>query len=100
MEKIGPVLWKNIHENAGKCKTPEQKKKFIEYLFFLCQNFPCNVCKPHFTHYLKENCPSKNTDLFFWSVEFHNNVNKRLGKPQMDIIDACKMYKYKPTMLC
>jgi hypothetical protein len=100
MEKLGPILWNNIHTRASQCKTIEDKQRCIDYLHYLQQNFPCNRCKPHFGQYLKTNRPSPHIDLFLWSVDFHNAVNKRLGKPSVDPIDACNRYNYRSNMLC
>lgn len=100
IEETGPVIWKNIHTNASKCLTDEDRKKFMDYLIFLKDNFPCDRCKPHFDEYLRKNMPKYHTDLFFWTVEFHNCVNRRLGKKEMDIIQACNIYKYKQNSFC
>ncbi len=100
IQTVGPILWNNIHTRAGQCRTIDDKQRCIDYLYHLQQTFPCNRCKPHFGHYLKINPPNTNMDLFFWTVDFHNAVNKRLGKPIVDIIDACNRYNYRSCMLC
>lgn len=55
----------------------------------------------HATKYLKENPPNfyrktimddKDITMFAWSVAFHNNVNKRLGKRIMGLKEAYTLY--------
>jgi hypothetical protein len=100
MDTLGPALWKTIHTYASQCRTPEEKRRCIEYLHYLQSVFPCPRCKPHFGQYLLQNKPNCDMDLFFWTVEFHNAVNRRLGKPTMDLIDACDLYGYRANMMC
>ena len=100
MDKIGPILWNQIHTYASQCSSPDDKRRCIEYLHYLQSNFPCDRCKPHFGKYLLQNRPTSECDLFFWTVDFHNAVNRRLGKPTMDIVDACDLYGYRAHMMC
>jgi len=44
---------------------------------------PCLSCREHFEQVLVENPVPEADDLFKWSVDVHNIVNKRLGKPEV-----------------
>jgi hypothetical protein len=48
---------------------------------------PCFWCRVHFSQVLAEN-PIPDTDVFKWSVDVHNIVNEKLGKPLMTFEDA------------
>jgi hypothetical protein len=43
---------------------------------------PCLSCRDHFEQVLVDNPVPEADDLFKWSVDVHNIVNKRLGKPE------------------
>lgn len=49
---------------------------------------PCLSCRQHFEQVLVENPIPESDDFFKWSVDVHNIVNKRLGKPEVSYEDA------------
>jgi hypothetical protein len=49
---------------------------------------PCLSCRDHFEQVLIDNPVPEADDLFKWSVDVHNIVNKRLGKPEFSYEDA------------
>jgi hypothetical protein len=49
---------------------------------------PCLSCRQHFEQVLVENPVPEAGDFFAWSVDVHNIVNKRLGKPEFSYEDA------------
>lgn len=83
----GPFFWHTIHITAlsyPKEPTYTEKraaKEFYESLVFL---LPCPTCREHYSAHLKENPIStfldRRSDLFRWTVDIHNKVNKQLGK--------------------
>ena len=97
--EFGPHYWYMLHSmalNYPMNPTEFAKKKmkaFIEAIPFL---LPCRDCTEH----AKEFMASANVDeallgkkqlfTFFWN--FHNLVNKRLGKQSMPFNDALNMY--------
>jgi hypothetical protein len=100
---IGPGMWVAIHTLAKGATTYEKKKAFVDYMNGLRLSFPCSVCRKHLNTYLdthsfdsywKKIDPTTGEDvgLFVFSVEFHNAVNIRLGKPVMDIETAKALY--------
>jgi len=55
----------------------------------------CNRCAKNFEEILQSN-PPRFDDFFAWSVEAHNSVNQKLGKPIMSLEDAGKVWR-KPN---
>ena len=85
IEKDGNKLWFNIHQDTYLAdQYPNMRKNIIELLKFKFENFSCSKCKPHLLQYLKDNPLEKSNSLFKWSWEFHNAVNRRIGKLEMD----------------
>jgi hypothetical protein len=96
----GPLFWHTIHITAiGYPQNPSyaQKraaKEFYESLSFL---IPCPVCREHYSSYLQKMpiSPHLDTrdDLFKWTVELHNEVNKILDKPIISQSEAIYFYR-------
>lgn len=51
-------------------------------------NVPCGPCKAGWLAILKEMPPIYGDGWFAWTVEAHNAVNAKLGKPQMEFAEA------------
>ena len=54
-----------------------------------CDNFKCGKCNGHCHNYvMKTNSPKKMIGvpdgIFYWTIEFRNAVNRRLGRPTFD----------------
>jgi len=81
--------WDIIHKKAANAVTDDLKREFGQYIEYLSHSFPCPKCRPHIKSYLGSH-PLKNhyeiiengrdIGMAKWSWEFHNDVNKRLGK--------------------
>lgn len=88
IEKIGPGFWATMHMLAANAQIPENVKLFKDYMSFISNNFPCDMCKPHFQEYLrthpypdrKERYDDKDISYFRYTWEMHNKVNDRLRK--------------------
>jgi FAD-linked sulfhydryl oxidase len=95
----GPFFWHTIHLVAlgyPNAPTYSEKKAAKEFYESLQHLIPCPVCKLHYQAHIKElpltpNIDSKK-DLFKWTVDLHNRVNKDLGKPQYTELDAIEFY--------
>lgn len=98
---VGPGTWISIHKSSLYLTADE----FIKFVNGLQRSFSCANCKEHFGDYLKEKPPSKyknikiryhnktlDLGMFLWSWEFHNAVNKRLGKPILSWESACQLF--------
>lgn len=96
----GPLFWHTIHIVAlGYPQNPtygekRAAKEFYESLAFL---IPCPVCREHYSQHLKRMplTPHLDTrgDLFRWTVQLHNEVNKVTGKPHVTEAEAIYYYR-------
>ena len=95
----GPFFWHTIHIVAlGYPTNPsyghkKAAKDFYESLIFL---IPCPICREHYKEHLHNSAISPNLDrrddLFRWTVELHNKVNEKLGKPRISEAEAITYY--------
>lgn len=95
---IGPGVWYLLHREALEME-PDSYIKMVEDL---AKKFFCEICEIHFKKYLEINPPrkyknvyvgSEKLGLFLWSWQFHNEVNLRIGKPQMSWQAALSLYQ-------
>jgi hypothetical protein len=91
-EKIHPGFYKH---NAGLC---------FGIIKNICQNLPCPDCKYHATRYMngiRLQDVSTKEDLKFVLFTFHNDVNRRLGKPiySWDDLEIYKRARKMPIFL-
>lgn len=96
-KQVGPGTWNVLHTLAFFSKTEDQPH-CAQYLKIIIYKFPCDQCRKHAIHYLKDNPMkkylSKSKGLFKWTVKFHNYVNYNLKKPIMSYDMAYEMYKH------
>jgi hypothetical protein len=93
----GHHLWAYIHTL---CVIDfENNATFVEstmdHLKKLLHAIPCKYCKEEFAMFLERlhmYDTYKSMELFRWSVDFHNHVNRHLGKPEMPYVDAVKLW--------
>jgi hypothetical protein len=100
----GPGTWDVIHSEALAARTPDEKRWYCRFLHRRCENHRCGKCRTHCLEYLKQNPPEsyleQDMGLFFHSWLFHNDVNKRLGKPAMDWATAVALYSSPDSTVC
>ena len=98
---IGPGTWYSIHLMSLHAITMPLKNAFKTFMYNLSDKFPCEKCRTHIVQYLKENPinirktvkrDGKDIGMFQYGWKFHNKVNSRLGKPQVNIDNALLMY--------
>jgi hypothetical protein len=100
-EVWGPAFWFSLHNGAlryPKQASPIWKERMKHFIMGIPVMVPCEKCADHATAHLEDNWSNMdnivsgrdNLFKFFW--EFHNFVNQRLGKPQMSLEDAYKLY--------
>lgn len=81
------------YSNQPSYAEKKAAKDFYESLVHL---IPCPTCKLHYADNLKALpiSPSLDNrrDLFKWTVDMHNMVNKQLGKPEYTESDAIAFY--------
>jgi hypothetical protein len=95
----GPFFWHTMHLVAlGYPNTPTyaEKRAAKEFYESLIHLIPCPTCKIHYADHLK-NMPitpslDSRKDLFQWTIDIHNRVNKDLGKPLYTDADSIAFY--------
>lgn len=92
MESDGPKIWKWLHGMALDWDGSAENLNGI--LTLITNAVPCGECKKHWVEMIKSNPPkATNADDFFAeTVAWHNQVNARLGKAEMTVEDARKIY--------
>lgn len=86
----GPSMWSIIHLVCLQApKEIDANVRNSYYMFFTMMPYilPCDKCREHWlTHihtYPLDDALSTRDDLFRWSINMHNLVNKSLGKPEV-----------------
>lgn len=83
---VGPGCWKTLHLLA-KYEDLGNLGAYSGFIRFFCKEFKCGDCRDHCGIYLNNNPPEKfkgkKWGMSEHSYEFHNAVNKRLGKPKL-----------------
>jgi len=70
----GSSLWAFIH-----IVTVNKEYRALEVVRSIGPVMPCQLCRYEYDKSISELDGS--SDLFRWSVDFHNTVNTKLGKP-------------------
>lgn len=83
--KWGPHFWMTLHIACLGC---QDAKVLVDFVEGYKEIIPCLSCREHFEQVLVDNPVPEADDLFKWSVDVHNIVNKRLGKPEFSYEDA------------
>lgn len=117
---IGPGCWYALHTASWKARTDEQIDAFIQFFKEIIERFPCGDCHKHAKEYFRTNnieenrnqtyefastelsngIPKERIGIFIYIVDFHNAVNRRLGKPQVARKDAYNAYLNDSTGTC
>ena len=88
-QSFGPAMWTSIHNIAlAYDPTPEKKKDLVEFMDNLATLFPCQKCSPHIREAIKTMPTDSKLSVFKWSIDFHNAVNARIGKPVLSYKQA------------
>ena len=100
-EVWGPAFWLTIHmssHSAPENINNEDVKKYWGFIESLPLIIPCARCKGHAQAWVDQHrsqwrtiCASKDNLSRFFS-EFHNEVNRRTGKPEMSLTEIQKMF--------
>jgi hypothetical protein len=70
------------------CLGCQDAKVLVDFVEGYKEIIPCLSCREHFEQVLVDNPVPEADDLFKWSVDVHNIVNKRLGKPEFSYEEA------------
>jgi hypothetical protein len=91
----GPVQWLALHQMLrGYPEQPSDAKRtaLAAYVTALADVLPCESCSGHWRALLAQSPvdTSSRTAALKWSIDAHNTVNKRLGKPVLSYDDAAR----------
>lgn len=90
-EHWGTYLWGFIHTIC----LNEYQSIIIDRLQNIALVFPCSKCKITYAFYLQKLNSLNFNDklaLFYWSVDLHNAVNKKLNKPNFTYQEAIQKW--------
>lgn len=88
----GPQLWADLHKQAL-VMPPAEFPAWVRGKF--TSSIPCGDCKAHWGRTCLVTMPGSfatNALAFAWTVEAHNRVNARLGKPEFALEAARGLY--------
>lgn len=85
----GPELWAEMHRRALAAPSGAEDGAWLEALR---RRLPCGECRQHWDAMMEATPPPAAPDLFAWSVARHNEVNRRLGKPEMGLEEALQRW--------
>jgi hypothetical protein len=94
----GPPLWKSIHaitRSYPDAPTKEIKNQYQTFIMSLGPVLPCPNCREHYKKYVSgvnwDDILKDHQSFVQFGIDFHNDVNKRTGKPEMSNTDALKL---------
>lgn len=97
----GPKQWYSLHNGAAQYPlnpTSIVRDRMKGFILGLPYTLPCQTCFQHAITYIESKAGeldlivSSRQNLFKFWVDFHNTVNKRLGKPIISLEDAWKKF--------
>lgn len=84
----GNLLWSALHRRALAVPAGESD---AAWLAGFRQAIPCGDCRKHWDAMLAATPPDWSA-YFAWTVARHNEVNRRLGKPEMGLEEALQRW--------
>lgn len=102
-KSFGPGVWFSFHVRSLSARDKASKIEFAVFVKDIIAHIKCQECHDHAMAYLKAHPIEKFFDIkdektateigcFKWTWIFHNAVNKRLGKKEIDFHTALMMY--------
>lgn len=96
----GKYIWTSIHIIAlgyPENPTQEDKDNYKNFYINLWRVIPCYKCSINYKKHLEElpidNHLNDNISLFRWTVDFHNIVNKELGKKEWTFEESLEKFR-------
>lgn len=100
IQREGPKLWRELHEWALAFKTTSIIDAVIahDWLSRFANRVPCGDCRLHWRAMVDRSPPpfTSAEDLFFWTVDRHDETNVMKGKPIMGRAAALALYPSSP----
>jgi hypothetical protein len=87
---LNRVLWAVIHGVAYKyeCSIFGVSDEIVDFYKTIGHVVGCKKCVRHYYKFMEENPIPRNGGLFTWTVQLHNSVNEKLGKPIVSVQEA------------
>lgn len=92
-KKCFSQVWIFLHLRAEYADATGAREEYISLLHWLASIFWCPDCAEHFRKYLKDYPPEDKFYMGEYMRLFHNAVNTRLGKQNMDKETYDEIYK-------
>lgn len=97
----GPPFWFTLHNGAAHLPeyiSPISMERIRGFIDGIPEMQPCTKCSEHARAYIEKNRSkidkfTTGEEVFAFFVDFHNFVNKRLGKRIVSLEEAKAMYK-------
>lgn len=109
-QNFGPGYWRLIHVIALDANTYMKKMQFIQLIQTIFNSIPClDPCRHDALDYLNKHplteywnivVNGEDIGMFYWSVDCHNWVNRKLGKPYVPREVAYRFYKHPDDFVC
>ena len=84
----GPSAWAVLHKSALHADFKSKREDWSVFVEKFLKNLPCDSCQEHASDYFKMNPYKPENSAFEWTVQLHNHVNLRLGKPKHELESA------------
>lgn len=110
-KKFGPGHWDYLHRVAASAVDEDSKWIVIDMIEKECETFGCDSCRADFSkiwndyyknevmytdnywyRYDKINGIPREVGMLKLTIDMHNDVNAKLGKPIMNVHDAFDLY--------
>ena len=93
----GPATWTMLHCLVLKIKDDANNIEQLKTIIVsICENLPCPYCASHARSIIQKSNFNRIQDILSLRVfvfQFHNKVNEKLKKPQMEYSDHLERYK-------
>lgn len=90
----GPLQWMTLHQLARgyprQNPSPEKQAAAKEYVMALIELLPCSICASHWKQIAPSVQTGSRTEFLKWTIDVHNMVNLRKGRPALSYADAVK----------
>ena len=92
--ELGRKTWYVLHRIAEHNESRNVERAFKDFMNSLSHLYPCPLCAKNIREYLNKHEAQCTQG---WMIDFHNDVNRRLGKPIWLPKDTCLQKKRKDS---